>query len=66
MPHELSLWGVYLSPFLPACLLGFGLAALSALALARLGWLRFFANPPWVIVALGVIFICGFSWGLEL
>lgn len=65
MPHELALWGVYLSPFLPVCLFGFGLAALAGIVLARLGWLRYFANPPWVIVALGVMFICVLSWGFE-
>lgn len=63
MPHELALFGVYISPLLPACFAGFGLAALTGWALAHAGFLRYFANPPWVIAALGVIYVCLFLWG---
>lgn len=56
MPHELSVFGIYVSPLLPAFFGGFALAALSGWLLARADWLRFFANPPWVVVALGVIY----------
>lgn len=58
MPHELALWGVTISPLLPACFAGFALAAVTGWLLARLNWLRFFANPPWVVAGLGVIYVC--------
>ncbi len=58
MPHELSFLGVFFSPLVLSCFFGFSLAALVGTLMARLGWLRFFANPPWVITAVGIIIIC--------
>ena len=48
MPHELALVGIYFSPLLPIVLFGILGALLS-------GW---FANPPWVFMALIVIYVC--------
>lgn len=33
-------------------------AVITALLLNRLGWSRFFANPPWVFVSFVAIYIC--------
>jgi len=58
MPHEITFLGILFSPFVPLCLAGAGAAILFSFLLARLNLLRFFVNPPWVIVAFGIIFIC--------
>lgn len=58
MPHELSCMGVYFSPFLPVVPLGVLGALGTAFLLNKSGLSRWFANPPWVFVALIVIYIC--------
>ena len=58
MPHELALWGVYSSPFLPIVMLGVLGALATAFVLNATGLSRWFANPPWVFMALIVIYVC--------
>lgn len=58
MPHELSLLGVYVSPLFLEIPAGVAGAVITALLLNRLGWSRFFANPPWVFVSFVAIYIC--------
>ena len=58
MPHELTFIGVYLSPLFLLIPAGVCAAVLTAVLLNRLGLSRFFANPPWVFLALLTIYIC--------
>lgn len=58
MPHELSLMGVFFSPFLPVLLGGLVSGGLLFGLLIHLGLNRFFANPPWVFLALVTIATC--------
>ncbi len=58
MPHELAFLGMYVSPLLPIALLGILGALATALVLNRSGLSGWFANPPWVFVALIVIYVC--------
>lgn len=58
MPHELSLMGVSFSPFLPVLLGGLASGGLVFGLLVRLSLSRYFANPPWVFLALVTIATC--------
>ncbi|MEG2139313.1 MAG: DUF1656 domain-containing protein [Bilophila sp.] len=58
MPHELSVLGVFFSPFLPILLCGIGIGTFVFWLLVRFGVNSFFANPPWVFLALVVIATC--------
>lgn len=52
MPHELALVGIYFSPLLPIVLFGILGALATAFVLNRTGLSGWFANPPWVFMAL--------------
>ena len=58
MPHELALVGIYFSPLLPIVLFGILGALATAFVLNRTGLSGWFANPPWVFMALIVIYVC--------
>ena len=63
MPHELALMGIYSSPFLPIVLFGIlgavaGSHAATGFVLNRTGLSGWFANPPWVFMALIAIYVC--------
>ena len=58
MPHELDLAGIYVSPvvlIIPAALAA---AVLTAVVLNLTHLSRFLANPPWVFIALFVLYSC--------
>lgn len=56
LPHELAFAGVYFPPLLLAGFLGLLAAIGTAHFLDRYRLSRFFANPPTVILAMGVIY----------
>ena len=56
VPREVSIYGVYLSPYLLSGILGVVLAVLTALLLNRYRLSRFFFYPPLVFLALAVIY----------
>ena len=58
MPHELALVGIYFSPLLPIVLFGILGALATAFVLNPTGLSGWFANPPWVFMALIVIYVC--------
>lgn len=60
MPHELALFGVYFSPLLAVVPAGVAAALVTAVVLNLTGISAWFANPPWVFLALIVIYICIF------
>ena len=57
MPHELALVGIYFSPLLHSAVWHSGALA-TAFVLNRTGLSGWFANPPWVFMALIVIYVC--------
>ena len=57
MPHELALVGIYFSPLLHSAVWHSGRAG-DAFVLNRTGLSGWFANPPWVFMALIVIYVC--------
>ena len=58
MPYELALVGIYFSPLLPIVLFGILGALATAFVLNCTGLSGWFANPPWVFMALIVIYVC--------
>lgn len=56
LPHELSFAGLYFSPILLASILGILAAMATAHVLDRFRLSRYFANPPAVLLAIGVIY----------
>lgn len=56
IPSEVSVYGVYLPPYLIAGVLGVAAAVLTAMALNRYRLSRYFYNPPLVFLALAVIY----------
>ncbi|WP_369413392.1 DUF1656 domain-containing protein [Microbulbifer guangxiensis] len=56
LPHELSLAGIYFPPLLLASVLGMTAAMGTAHVLDRYRLSRYFANPPAVMLAMGVIY----------
>ena len=65
MPHELALVGIYFSPLLPIVLFGILGALATAFVLNRTGLSGWFANPPWVFMALIVIYVYRLGWFYE-
>ncbi|MFQ8737337.1 MAG: DUF1656 domain-containing protein [Bilophila wadsworthia] len=57
MLHELALVGIYFSPLLPIVLLGI-LGAGDGVCVEPYRLSGWFANPPWVFMALIVIYVC--------
>ena len=55
IPMEISWWGVYLSPVLPAALLGLLAAWVITRILNRFDLARFVCYPPLFFLALAVI-----------
>jgi hypothetical protein len=56
VPREISIYGVYLPPYLLAGILGVVLAVVTVLLLNRYRLSRFFYYPPLVFLALAVIY----------
>ena len=56
IPSEISVYGVYMPPYLIAGVLGAVLAVMTALLLDRYRLSRFFSYPPLVFLALAVIY----------
>jgi hypothetical protein len=56
VPSELSIYGVYVSPYLPCVVLALLLASATAWLLDRRRLSRFLAYPPLVFLALVVIY----------
>lgn len=56
LPHELSFAGLYFPPLLLATTLGMVAAMATAHVLDRFRLSRYFANPPAVLLAMGVIY----------
>ena len=56
IPSEISIYGVYLPPYLLAGILGVLAAVATALLLNRYRISRFFFNPPLVFLALAIIY----------
>ena len=61
IPSEFAIGGVYFPPLLIAGLLGFFAAWLTTQLLNRYRLSRFFAYPPLVLLALGVIYTVAFG-----
>ena len=58
MPHELALMGIYFFAVPPIVLFGILGALATAFVLNRTGLSGWFANPPWVFMALIAIYVC--------
>jgi uncharacterized membrane protein YfcA len=56
-PHELMLGDVYLAPFLPAFVLAFLAALVSAALLNKLRLARFFYAPSYVFIAFVILYL---------
>jgi hypothetical protein len=56
VPSEISIQGVYVSPYLPSTVAALVLASATAGLLNRLRLSRFLAHPPLVFLALVVIY----------
>jgi len=56
-PHELSVGDLYFSPVIPVVLLGFVLAGITALALNRLKFTRWFYAPSYIFLAIWLLYI---------
>ena len=56
VPSEISIFGVYVSPYLPCGVLGLLLASVTARLLNRHRASRFLAYPPLVFLALVVLY----------
>lgn len=64
MPHELSAFGVFVSPWLAASAAACVLAPLTAWLLNLLGASRFFRLHQWSFLALLLCYACAFfRWG---
>lgn len=61
IPSEFTIGGVYFPPLLIAVLLGFTAAWFTAHLLNRYRLSRFFAYPPLVLLALGMIYTVFFG-----
>jgi hypothetical protein len=55
-PHEISIRGIYIEPYLAAAVLGILLACIAAILMNRFRLTRFFIYPPLIFVAMAVIF----------
>lgn len=64
VPHETSFQWVYFPPFFFSVVLGLIAAVLVSLTLNRKGWIRYFANPGIVFLAIWVLFasLIGLVW----
>lgn len=56
IPREVSIYGVYFSPYLLAAILGVALAALTVLLLNRYRLSRFFYFPPIIFLSMAVMY----------
>lgn len=56
IPREVSIYGVYFSPYLLAAILGVALAALTVLLLNRYRMSRFFYFPPIIFLSMAVMY----------
>ncbi|WP_457607066.1 DUF1656 domain-containing protein [Nitratifractor sp.] len=56
-PHELSLGDLYFSPVIPAVVLGFVLAGITALLLNRLKLTRWLYAPSYLFLAIWALWI---------
>lgn len=64
MPHELSAFGIFVSPWLAACAGACVLAPLTAWLLNVTEGSRFFRLHQWTFLALLVLYACAlFRWG---
>lgn len=65
MPHELSAFGIFFSPWLAAWAGACVLAPLVAWLVGALGWARWFRLPQWTFLGLLVCTACIlFRWGV--
>ncbi len=64
IPHEVSIFGVYLPPLLPAAIAGVASAAVTALLLNRYRLSRFLVYPPLIFLALSIVYtrLIGALW----
>ena len=56
-PHELMFGDVYLAPFLPAFILAFTAALISAALLNKLRLARLFYAPSYVFIAFVILYL---------
>ncbi len=56
-PHELSLGDLYFSPVIPAVVLAFVLAGITALLMNRLKLTRWFFAPSYIFLAIWLLYI---------
>lgn len=65
MPHELSAFGVFFSPWLAACAAACVLAPLTSRLLDAVTGRRFFRLHQWAFLAMLVLYACAFfRWGM--
>lgn len=64
LPSEMSFWGIYVPPLLPAVLLGVVMAWIITRILNRMGLARFIWYPPLFFLALSVVCTGFVSWFL--